>query len=266
MKRMHHVTAAVFILFFGFCICGNAVADSDADGDFTTRIKGVSETLVMKRFGSDTPSVMIVWIHGDVSAGGPANYHFKVADKVASKFSSDKVLCVALVRPGYSDGEGGTSTGNNYNRSDSYTKDNINEVGTAIERLRTHYKPARVIVVGHSGGAAYTAVLAGMKPKLAEAFVLVSCPADLVAWRNGRRAWNRSENPITWVDKVSKTVKVVALTGSKDDNTFPDLAKSYVEALKSRGVDANFVLVPGENHNGAFTSNEVMNTVQSLLK
>jgi predicted esterase len=246
----------------------NSPAAPNSDGDFITTVKGLSETLIMRKFGSDAPAVMVVFIHGDVSAGGPANYHFKIAENAANKYSAEKVLSVALVRPGYSDGDGNTSTGNNFNRSDSYTKENIGELGAAIERLRLHYKPKKVIIAGHSGGAACMAVLIGMKPSLAEAAVLVSCPSDLVAWRSGsgKRAWTRSENPVQWVDKIKKSTKVIALTGSKDDNTSPDLAKNYVELLKARGVDANFILISGATHGSAFTATEVMEALQGLIR
>ena len=58
---------------------------------------------------------------------------------------------------------------------------------------------------------------------------------------------------------------MVALTGAKDDNTLPELAKTYVEALRARGVDATFQLLADETHNSAFRSPEVFNAVRTLL-
>jgi pimeloyl-ACP methyl ester carboxylesterase len=105
-------------------------------------------------------------------------------------------------------------------RADNWPQVTIAEIGTAIERLRVKYKPSIVIIAGYSGGAVITAVLLGMKPQLAEAAILVACPCDLVAWRSVRRGmpWV-SENPIQWVDRVSPTAKVIALTGKSDDTT-----------------------------------------------
>ena len=122
------------------------------------------------------------------------------------------------------------------------------------------------MVVGHSGGAATTAVLLGMKPGLIDGAVLVACPCDVAAWRSGRRAWSRSENPILWADRVGRATRVVALTGDRDDNTAPELARGYVAALAARGIDAVFRALPGESHNGAFRSPEVLEAVRSLAR
>jgi pimeloyl-ACP methyl ester carboxylesterase len=248
------------------CSPSTFAATCSAD-DYELKVSGASQCLLMRRFGASDPDVMLVWLHGDVSAGGPGNYHFPSAEQAVSQFAAMKVLSVALVRPGYPDGSGDSSSVAilQRGRADHYTKENLAEVGTAIERLRARFQPKRVVVVGHSGGAATAAVLLGMKPKLIDAAVLVACPCDLVAWRAGRREWSRSENPIKWVAQVDPWTRVVALTGAKDDNTRPELARMYVEALKAHGVDAAFQLLADETHNSAFRSSEVFNAVRTLL-
>lgn len=236
--------------------------------DFETKVTGQHECLVMRRYAvspSAAPKSMLVWLHGDVSSGGPADYHFRIAENAARDFAEDEVLSIALVRPGYSDGSGNTSGGNNYGRSDQYTADNIGEVGAAIERLREKYNPRRVIIIGHSGGAATAAVLLGMKPTLADGVVLVSCPCDLVAWRAGRRAWTRSEDPMRWVAKARPAVKVIALTGSQDQNTSPELAQAFVAALKAAGIVASFEIVAGATHSSALASPDVSRAIATLL-
>ncbi|MDP5239067.1 prolyl oligopeptidase family serine peptidase [Uliginosibacterium sp. 31-16] len=235
--------------------------------DFTQKVSGASQCLLMRRFGSPTPDTLVVWLHGDVSSGGPANYHFPYAEKLAQEPFASKILSVALVRPGYPDGSGAASgvAETSSGRSDHYTQENLTEVGTAIERLRAKYKPARLMVVSHSGGAATTATLIGMMPGLIDTAVLVSCPCDTVAWRAGRRAWSKSENPLNWTGKVPASTRVIALTGDKDDNTAPALAQAYVAALQVRQIDARFELLPGENHNTAFRPASVFPVLQKLL-
>ncbi|MBS1207688.1 MAG: alpha/beta hydrolase family protein [Proteobacteria bacterium] len=235
--------------------------------DFTQTVSGASQCLLMRHFGNLTPETLVVWLHGDVSSGGPANYHFPYAEKLAQESFAGKVLSVALVRPGYPDGSGASSgvAEASSGRSDHYTRENLNEVGTAIERLRAKYKPARLVVVAHSGGAATTASLVGMMPGVIDSAVLVSCPCDTVAWRTGRRAWSKSENPMNWTDKVATTTRVIALTGDKDDNTPPALAEAYVAALQARQIDARFQLLPGENHNSAFRPASVYPVLQRVL-
>jgi pimeloyl-ACP methyl ester carboxylesterase len=239
-------------------------ATCDKEDDL--HVSGVSQCLIMRKFGSETPDLLVVWLHGDVSSGGPANYHFAAAERAASD-PDHKMLSIALVRPGYPDGSGNESSVSftNRGRSDHYTRDNVSEVGAAIERLRDRYKPKTVLVVGHSGGAATTAILLGMKPSLINDAVLVSCPCDTVAWRAGRRPWSRSENPMSWTTKVDPRVKVIALTGDKDDNTLPALAQEYVGALTARGVQASFRLLPGETHDSAFRSEQVREAIHELV-
>lgn len=257
--------SAVALLFI--IIVSSAFADPCSTEISDTKVTGVSQCLLIKQYGPADPNVILIWLHGDVSAGGPAEYHFPVAQKAAEDFYADKVLSVAVVRPGYPDGSGESSSVSFFQsgRSDHYTEENIEEVGAAIEKLRFKYKPKSVIIIGHSGGAATAAVLLGMKPQLADAAVLVACPCELVSWRSGRRAWGRSQNPIKWVDKVSTSTKVVALTGTKDENTSPDLAKTYVDSLKLRGVDAIFRPIVDATHNNAFRSPEVFDAISKLL-
>ena len=263
----------MFKLLVSLCLlvaAPNVFCAPCAPEDFETHVSGSTQCLLMRRFGPTEPETMVVWLHGDVSSGGPANYHFAVAQSAAAQFASARVLSVALVRPGYPDGSGESSTVAPLRggRTDHYTRENLEEVGVAIERLRARFKPKFVVAVGHSGGAATTAVLLGMKPGLLDAAVLVACPCELVAWRANRpgaRQWTASENPHTWADKVSTASQVIALTGSKDDNTQPDLARGYVNALQARGVDARFALVPDEGHNSAFRSPQVTKALADLL-
>jgi pimeloyl-ACP methyl ester carboxylesterase len=236
--------------------------------DFETRVSGTSECLLMRRYGSTSPTTMVVWLHGNISSGGPANYHFPIAQKFAVDFASDNVLSVALVRPGYPDGNGEYSSGDDgYRRADNWPRKTIAEVGTTIERLRLHYKPKTVIIVGHSGGAATAAVLLGMKPKLAEAAVLVSCPCDLIAWRLGRAGtpWS-SENPILWIDEVPAATRVIALTGTRDDTTSVSAVEEYIQGLKARGIDAVFLPIPDAQHRDALGTAAVSDAIGRLLR
>jgi len=105
-----------------------------------------------------------------------------------------------------------------------------------------------------------------MTPQLAEGAVLVSCPCEIGQWREGRRPWERSENPLAWTGKAAASARVIALTGTSDDNTGPELAKAYVAALKARGVDATFGAIAGATHNGAFRSQEVTDAIARLIK
>jgi pimeloyl-ACP methyl ester carboxylesterase len=242
------ISRSVLLLMLLVATTGAQAAPCEHE-DFETRVSGASECLIMQRYGTTAPETMIVWLHGNVSNGGPANSHFRIAAQLATDLAAEQVMAIALVRPGYPDGNGAYSSGSDNGRADNWQRSTIAEIGTAIERLRERYQPRRVLIVGHSGGAAITAVLMGMKPQLAHAALLVSCPCDMVTWRLGRRGppW-ASEDPLRWVNEVAASARIVALTGSRDETTHPVLARTYVEQLKARGIDAAFELVPDAGH------------------
>jgi pimeloyl-ACP methyl ester carboxylesterase len=188
---------------------------------------------------------LIVLLHGDASSGGPADYLFEYAERLAQP----GVVLVALLRPGFSDKAGRTSEGNHHGRADSYTPANIAAVASAIEALKKHVQPKRTLIVAHSGGSAIAGVLIGKHPGLVQAAVLTSCPCDIVRWRKERgSAWLRSESPSSYTGKVPTATTVIAITGTNDDNTKPSLAQDYVAQLAKRGVPAMFEPVTGAGH------------------
>jgi predicted esterase len=248
--------------------CAPALAAPCAPDAGRSQVTGVSQCLLIREFGSSEPETLLIWLHGDVSSGGPANYHFPIAQKAAEDFAERKLRSIAMVRPGYPDGSGQSSSVSflHGGRRDHYTAQNIEEVIGAIRNLQARYAARQVVVVGHSGGAAMAASLLGMAPGLVQGAVLVACPCDLTAWRVGRSAWGRSEDPIKWAERTPSTTRVIALTGEDDANTVPQLAQVYIEALQKSGVSAVYQGVPNEGHNSIFRSIQVSAAIESLLK
>ncbi len=241
-----------------FLISNESYADACGDKeDYAFFVTGKDQCLVMRAYGSHTPKTMVVWLHGDVSSGGPANYHFSIAKKAIGKLPIEDYLSVAIIRPGYSDGEGRESSAGFFQKpkrkGDDYQKWVVLEVANAIENLKRHFKPDKVVLVGHSGGAVIAANILGMVPNLANGSILVSCPCDLRAL-NRAQGWHAtlsSEDPIEHASSVDTNVKVFVLTGELDVLTLPKFAQSYVDALVQRGVNAKFSLIKDTPHNGA---------------
>lgn len=259
---------ALPVLFALAIPAGDAAAAVCADEDFATRVSGTAECLLMRRYGAiEKPAALVVWLHGNVSSGGPANSHFRVAEQAARKLATQNVLVVALVRPGYPDGSGASSSGSDLGRRDNWQGDTIEEIAVVVERLRAHYRPGEVVVVGHSGGAAIAAVLLGMRPKLASAALLIGCPCDVPAWRAGRSGppW-RSEDPMRWIGAIDGAARIIAVTGAADDTTPPDLARRYVEALRARGVDAVFESIADAGHVDILRAPAVAEATGRLLR
>jgi len=194
----------------------------------------------------------VVFLHGDVSRGGPANYHYKIANQIAAQNGSATVI--ALLRPGYYDGKGKTSPGNNYNRKDQYTPQNNKLVAQTLISIKKAYPNRRLIVIGHSGGAAQLGSVIGQYPGIVNTAVLLSCPCHLDDWLRGhpkwRLRWKRSQSPHSFITRLSAKTRIIAITGANDKNTFPSLALNYVKAAKQKRIPARAVIVPGGNHNG----------------
>lgn len=205
--------------------------------------------VAVRRFGQATSDTLIVMLHGDVSSGGPASYHFPFTQRIADRVPDAAV--VALVRPGYPDGAGNTSAGTNYNRTDQYTAGNMDIMAGAIQALKRETGATRVIAVGHSGGAATIANILARDQGLIDAAALLACNCNIAAWRDGfgRQPWTRSLDPYRLADSVPMTARVVGYTGANDTNAFPSQKRSYIEKLTARGVHAEMHVVPGAGHN-----------------
>ena len=134
-------------------LAGSVGATTCPPNDYTVFISGKEQCLVMRTFGSEQPETLVLWLHGDVSSGGPANYHFPIARRFTEDNTKFNVLSVALVRPGYPDGDGNASSAAvpNPGRRDHYTKSNIAEIAAAIEHLKVRFHPQKTFIVGHSG-------------------------------------------------------------------------------------------------------------------
>ena len=245
---------------------GAARADCPPDARITDWVLGNGLCQAVTTFDATRPEnspALIVVVHGDISDGGAATYHVAFAKALARLGT----VVVALTRPGYTDDRGRTSQGRSYGRQDNYTRDTIAAVSGAIAALKSHYRPRRVIYVGHSGGAAIGGVLIG-RPHLIDAAVLVSCPCDITRWLRERQrpAWQRSESPLRYAARVPRRTRVTVIAGGLDANTFPAQAEGYVETLVRRGVDARFVQVDSAGHGLSDLGLAARRAVDELLR
>jgi len=243
MKRFRWIAATCLIVLI---VMVPSVSEAACDEPF---IQGADFCLATKTYGAETAGdspTLVVFLHGDMSRGGAAHYLYERAEEMGG---IPGVVGVGLIRPGYYDNGGNTSDGPN-KRLDHYTEENNRIVAEAIKALKQKHKAGRTIVVGHSGGAAQTGVILGRYPDLIDGSILVSCPCDIPQWRanRGKDPWPNSQSPRDFIDQVSLDIKVIAITGSNDSNTAFSLAVDYVDRLKARGIDAQFVMANGTNH------------------
>ena len=66
--------------------------------------------------------------------------------------------------------------------------------------------------------------------------------------------------------QVRRDARVIALTGGRDFNTTPELAQSYVDLLRARGVEAHFRMLPQADHDAAARSPEIQAAIGQLIE
>lgn len=198
--------------------------------------------LVVRHYASIGPAqdTLAVFLHGDVSAGGSADYMLSSAQRFVADVPG--AHAVVMLRPGYFDRTNLASEGSDCGRRDCYTDEVIGSVSKAIARVKLSYGAKIVLGLGHSGGAAILANVLASSPGLLTGAILASCPCDLRSWK---RNWTNSRSPIDVVGTISRSTKVVAVTGRDDPNTVPAIAERYVAALKAAGRDGTLILVDG---------------------
>jgi pimeloyl-ACP methyl ester carboxylesterase len=220
---------------------------------------------------TDTPTLVVV-LHGDAPRGNP-DYHYKFAAVVAERNAD--VVAVGLLRPGYTDPEGNKSDGvRGLTTGDNYNARNTDSIAAAIGELERRWHARKVVVVGHSGGAALTANILGRHPSLIDAAVIVSCPCDVVKWRAHMyevqrwRGWLEkidTVSPIDGVHGIANHVPVRMLVGTADDVTPPSLSLAYEAAAKKLGKDVKLTQIEGVDHEALFDP-AVLATISQLVK
>lgn len=242
-------TSLSIFLFLSLTFCEFSIASDCESPDNQTLVQGDSHCLVIETtLATQHTETLVVVLHGDTSRGGPVDYAFRWA----KNFAGPTETAVGMARPGYTAygrKSSGTAT-RDQTRDQRFNLKEINSIGIAISRLKSHHQPKQLILVGHSGGALITGVLLGSQPNLIDGALLVSCPCNVPRWRrtHNRKQLTSAQSPHKWLKKTRLDVRIIALTGSRDRNTFPRLAKKYVEAANKRGIQAEFTEVFGSGH------------------
>jgi predicted esterase len=203
----------------------------------------------------DHPTLVFV-IHGDAPFNKPS-YQYRTARLLTER--NENVIAVGLLRPGYTDPDNHHSSGERgLTSADNYTPEVVDRLAYTIAALAKRYKAGKVIISGHSGGAAITANIISRHPALAQGAVLVSCPCNVPAFRMHMKeftkvpdVWDvpvKSLSPHEGVAKVSKQIKVMVISGDKDEVALPRFSQEYYGLLQKQQVPVEFINIAGEGH------------------
>ena len=266
-------------LFFAGCSTASPAAQPDqcADGkrpDNITQAGGNGVCMAIKVFSPaavDARQPLIVLTHSDNGGSMTGDGFPTLARTISERFNS---ITIFMLRPGYR-GNFGKSDGYANREDDDYSKANVEYMARALRDLRQAHPGKKVVMVGHSGGAAMTGLLLALHPELIEAAVLAGCPCDVGPWRRWRATsagksnipWTNSLSPLDNTKQVSKRAVVIAITGEKDNNTLPQFSQTYIAALQRYGVEkAQFVLAAGATHVAVLRAPEFFEAIQSAVR
>lgn len=210
---------------------------------------------------------LVIYLHGDYGIGGSS-----YMNTIAAHFSTPTRMNITLIRPGYFDDEGNFSTGNSLGvtstkiagRLDNYTRENVDIIADAILNLKKHYKPKRILIIGHSGGAAIASLILNFYPELIDGALLINCPCDIKHWRPD---WEHSLSPIEHIDKINPKVQIHVISGAEDEAVYPESGKDYTQKLINNKNSAKFYLGIGMKHNlsDQATREIVLKSIQTFL-
>lgn len=213
----------------------------------------VTEVYKSQRIGPRP--ILVVVLHGDAPFNKPG-YQYVFAKKVAE--TNRNVIAVGLLRPGYTDPRGRTSDGERGEAvGDNWNATNTDAVADAIGRLAKRWRAGRVIVVGHSGGAAIAANVLGRHPEIVDAALLAACPCNVREWREsmyrltGEQVFKGEIETLSadeQLEGVSNRAEVVLVVGSDDKVAPPRLSREYADAARKLHKRVRLVELWGRDH------------------
>lgn len=248
-------------------------------GEENSKDKNINESKNLGLFhipyfssGSINNPVIILVLHGDSPFNDPS-YQYSIAKQIAD--NNDNVVSVGILRPGYKDKEGNRSKGKRGKTTgDNYTKEVLKAIHDLTTELEEKYNPSKIILVGHSGGAAISANLVSEYPDVYSGALLIACPCDLHAWRAHMktlqpkvRIWDKEVNslsPIEKIKNINDSIQIIVIHGDNDEIVPISIANKYVKELKADNNKADFIVLENQGHEIAFDK-KVFEIIKDLI-
>jgi dipeptidyl aminopeptidase/acylaminoacyl peptidase len=120
--------------------------------------------------------------------------------------------------------------------------DAIRLSGAAIKKLKEYYQPDELVVMGHSGGAGDTLMIAGKMPGLIDKAIVSGCDC-LSGWPDNKN--NPWESPANQIAHIDPKTKITIITGKKDRETPTEASVEYAKRAKEQGLNVELHVVKG---------------------
>ena len=219
-------------------------------------------TLAYQAYGSsEKPKAIVVFMHGAVSKGGPADYMYRSARSFAE--SHPDIVAIALLGPGYYDRHGKRSDGWDAQRR---LADDTDPLIEALKALSVKYQTKKIFVLGHSKGAMNMGGILGKEPGLISGAVLIAGIYDIDAIATSR---NRSQNGISGiklVSKIDKNTKIVLVHGDADHQVPIRQSEAFNQKAQEQGLSSQLIVLQGEGHDfGGVVSKTAIEQLEKLV-
>lgn len=260
----------------GILVLFAEAARADCADDFKSSVKTSSGCFAIDFNQSTDPAgnPLVVFIHGD---GGPIRRSTEAyREEYANQFSllrNAGINVVVVLRPGHRLTDWSQTSGYPTTKNDNYTGDIIEGISEVMARLRNHFAPSKIVLLGHSGGAMISGIIAGRHPGAADAAVLVAWGCNTQEWRQwrieskGRRnQWYDSLSAHDFLSEIPKGMRVIAITGSEDTNTKPSFAQDCTAQMKALGLNVDMRKIDGHGHSSTFGASDVTDAVIEASK
>lgn len=263
--KIQRIKLAAFLLTLGFAQIVQAEEGAKAwfckpqtDGK---RVHWIQSKLGQQKVGVVIPqpeaenSDLVVFLHGDSPFSDPI-YQYRIAESIGKK--RNNTIAAGILRPGYRDKCGDQSAGDvGQMMGDNYSASAVEAIADVIEGLQKSYQPKRTYLIGHSGGAALSALLSARQSQLIDQTVLVACPCDLPKWRTvmrnltGKENWERKLPGLSAIDEVSDLddeKKIHLFVGYQDRVTPSFLSEEYAAKATELGKKVSVTVKPNADH------------------
>jgi dienelactone hydrolase len=196
---------------------------------------------------------LVIFMEGDYRGREPNNVKQHYPMSAAIKDEKENINFFYLARTGHKYSGRKRSVGKRTNSQMSgswnavYKKswDAIRLSGAAIKKLKEYYQPDELVVMGHSGGAGDTLMIAGKMPGLIDKAIVSGCDC-LSGWPDNKN--NPWESPANQIAHIDPKTKITIITGKKDRETPTEASIEYAKRAKEQGLNVELHVVKGAHN------------------
>ena len=224
---------------------------------------------------------LIIFLEGDYRGKKPNDVKKHYPMKQAIKEQDGKINFFYMARTGHKYSSRTRSTGK---RTNSQMSGDWNAIykkswearrltGAAIKKLKEHYQPDKLIVMGHSGGAGDTLMIAGKMPGLIDIAIASGCDC-LSGWPNAEwNLWNGKPEEQPWesasnqIAHIDPKTKIILLHSKKDEWCPFKNTEEYARRAKEQGLDVTLHIQKGKHDFKSLSGrNEIFKEIFSSLQ